>query len=176
MKFSKLAGLRGLFAAVVGTGLLWSWYSFVLVPKAIEDRASRNFHTVGVAVETYYVDTDLSHYPASLQDLIKAGYLQSLPLNPYSRETQPMPEVAIGQHAPGGITYVPKYRDGKAEPWGYLLIVYGTQRAGQGHGDREWSLTHGITVDQAKLIAWDYVLETHHELAGDYHEVKEKGF
>lgn len=125
-----------------------------------------NLHIIQLALERYAVDHD-SRYPAVLAVLAEEGYLPELPANSYGpRPRQPMPEVPLGEHVPGGVTYVRHFGelDQHGEPpkrgwYGYTLLVYGDAVARRKRLTlQEGPHRIGLTPAQTAGVPWDYVL------------------
>ena len=100
-----------------------AWLIFgVAVPRAHEAQclaqAKQNLHSVQLGLERYAVDAPQSKYPADLNTLIKDGYLQALPDNPFTG--QPMKWHRPGEQCARG-DFVYEWRDNGLS---YLLYLY----------------------------------------------------
>jgi hypothetical protein len=128
---------------------------------AAEQQCKQALDTVRVALQRFAQQHQC--YPDHLQTLVDAGFLTTLPRNPYwcggARPALPelMQEAAPGQHAPGSIGYV---ASGGPQHGGYLLVVYGDDAARRaGHTLSGHPVALGTALaGEAQMIDWDHAL------------------
>jgi len=105
-------------------------------------RSKENLHAVQIALERFAVDQPTNAYPQSIQQVIDAGYMEQLPINPFSGEPMryyepPASEIpAKGYYetglpqlqgfGPGDFLYQRRYMDGQTEGEvvNYTLYLY----------------------------------------------------
>jgi hypothetical protein len=135
----------------------WGWYGAVRA----EAQCKQNLLTIQAALERYSYEN--RYYPTHLQQLIDAGFLTSMPANPYANgaaarnRTALMRELHEDATEPGGVAYVPS--DGYQSS-AYVLAVYGDERsrkAGRTMAGRSLQLEPQLAA-RATRIAWDRAL------------------
>ena len=87
--------------------------------------------------------------------------MPKLPDNPYRIPHQPMPEVPLGQHAPGGVTYLPHFATQASPPAhvdSYALLVYSDERASRAMARNHESQRYPLPNGAEAQVPWDYVL------------------
>ena len=121
--------------AYMSIGVL-AWLLFaVWVPscqyESRMNQARRNMHLIQLGLERFAVDSPGSVYPASIDELLEAGYLEQMPVNPFTG--QPMRCVPPdGEHGHGDFSYLLRGHQGVApaselrpdEILGYDLVLY----------------------------------------------------
>jgi hypothetical protein len=122
--------------AYMGIGVL-AWLIFaVWVPGCQHEgklrQAKENMHLIQLGLERFAVDSPGSVYPRQIDVLLKTGYLEQMPVNPFSG--RPMRCVPLeGEHERGDFSYLARSRDGEyvdaaALPAGdvtsYELVLY----------------------------------------------------
>jgi hypothetical protein len=146
--------------AVMGAFLLHLGYDWYSATRA-EAQCKRNLQTIQAALERY--SSEKRYYPEHLQQLVDAGYLTSLPRNPYARGAKLqskaglMREIEGEAPEPGGVAYLPSngYQSNC-----YLLAVYGDERArkaGRTMAGQSLNLDPGLAAKAAQ-VAWDRTL------------------
>jgi len=100
---------------------------FVAIPRAEHSRnaeiCKRNLHAIQLAVERYAVDSPHADYPYDVCDVIRAGYIDAFPINPFSGE--PMQPYPPGSEPPlGDFIYEPKGIAGRYIDNYKLTVVY----------------------------------------------------
>lgn len=94
--------------------------------------AKQHMHAIQLGLERFAVDSPGSVYPHRIDELLQAGYLEQMPLNPFTG--QPMRCVPLaGEHRRGDFSYVVRLRGGKLvdaaalrapEITSYQLVLY----------------------------------------------------
>lgn len=106
---------------------------------ALEAQAKENMHAVQIALERMAVDNPGSDYPYDINEIVRRGYLQELPLNPFAhrpmcgvsidlppRENGPLLEnPELPRMPPGDFVYVRRYGEGyvPGQPANGLLVI-----------------------------------------------------
>lgn len=110
-----------LAAAYIAWGIV-----FVAIPRVAWHKkaeiSKRNLHTIQLAVERYAVDFE-GDYPYDINELVKAGYIDEFPVNPFSG--MPMQACPPGSEPPpGDFIYEPKGVAGRYIDQYELVLVY----------------------------------------------------
>ena len=148
-----------LFIVVGVVAAVGGWLSAeALAAKIKQDRLTDGLGELKVAVEAYAMD-HLDSYPASLDELVAAGFLEKMPENPYTHEPMPVLEPE-DDPVPGGVVYVgyggvsidvvdsdPQYIPK------YLLVVYAGKPVDKHHPDTEGEYWE----DVFQKIEWSWV-------------------
>lgn len=97
-----------------------AWYS----GYSEREEAKRRAHEIQIAVERWGVDAQ-GGVPATLDELVQQGYLESVPINPYTKRA--LRCIPWGDPpSAGDVTYLPVFTAGNDQHYGgYVLIVYG---------------------------------------------------
>ena len=109
--------------AVIGLLLFIFLYA---VPQARYNRRAatvkQNLHSVQLALERFAVDAEDHGYPYNIDEVIAAGYLEALPLNPFSGKPMRVLENKAAL-SPGDFVYEPLWSPGarSTRPIGYSL-------------------------------------------------------
>ena len=127
------AALVALCAVLLALAGSW-WYAHVQAARSarLDAQSHKNFYALEEAIESLKKAQPDGCAPQRIEELVTAGYLKSMPLNPYSG--QAMRALRITEHSsPGDYTYYPAGRGQGAPPgaagelrFGYYLLVYGT--------------------------------------------------
>jgi hypothetical protein len=140
--------LLGLWTCLLCLGWLLSAIVIIQVPSCVFQskmvKCRENLHAVQLALERFAVDSPGGVYPADLTVLIDQGYLEQMPLNPFTGE--PMRWVMLRESVyeaerPPGLShgdfgYYPRLEKQymtepldlsileRVEIWGYTLYLY----------------------------------------------------
>lgn len=136
----------GIGAVGIGAYLVFGQFIPQARFHALEAQAKQNMHEVQLALERMAVDDPGSNYPYNINDIVRRGYLQELPQNPFAR--RPMRGVSIDLPPrengpllgnpelpllpPGDFVYVRRYGEGYVPGRaanglpviGYTLVLY----------------------------------------------------
>lgn len=136
----------GISAVSLGVYLVFGLFLPQLRYHKLEAEAKQNLHAVQLGLERMAVDDPGSNYPYDIYDVIRRGYLNEFPANPFLR--RPMRGISIdlpprGEHgwlspdslpavAPGDFIYVRRYSEGFIPGQaasglpvvGYTLVLY----------------------------------------------------
>ncbi len=99
-------------------------------------QSKMNLHTVQLAVERYATDSAEGDCPASIDEVVKGGYLSQLPTNPFGgmlrdvpglETPRPMRSLRPGEYCPGDFLYLPVLETYSGGPHvsSYVLVLSG---------------------------------------------------
>lgn len=104
------------------------WFVLLKVQDVVRfKKTAANLRTLMLAIERYSIDEPLgSYYPNTIEEVVRKGYLPSIPINPYSGK--PMREIRPGDPASAGdFSYLPAKEEIAPGYWfapNYLLVAY----------------------------------------------------
>jgi hypothetical protein len=109
---------------ILGVAVIASAPSFVRARRqAVIAEAKSGWFEILTCLTTYAIDHKRT-LPTDIMDLVRQGYLVTLPVNPYTNE--PMKHIELGERPQAGeFTYVPFFEDGVAKSC--HLIGYGDE-------------------------------------------------
>lgn len=111
------------------------------VVKSKEKIVKNNVRIIDESLRNYYQEKGT--LPADLKELVKAGYLVSLPTNPFSKESTR--EIKFGQSDfEGNLTYITVFID-DSEPC-YYLLAYGSMQTDGHDADKNGTPDHVIII------------------------------